>query len=134
MNSQYEKKKILIIDDNPDIRIIYSTAFEAAGYEAHTSQDGLWGITDVAEISPDIIILDIMMPEMSGYDFLDALRNNTSLQTVPVIVVSNLSQEKDKEEALAKGAQLCLTKSDYSTDELIKVVDDFLASKTAAKL
>lgn len=120
------KKKVLIIDDNEDIRVIYGTLFEAKGYEVFTSKDGLQGITDVAKIEPDIILVDIMMPEMSGYDFLDALHNNTSLQVIPVIVISNLSQEKDKQLALEKGAQFCLTKSDHSAEEIVTIVGKFL--------
>lgn len=127
MDITNQNRKVLIIDDNEDIRIIFSAAFEDAGFEVFTSKDGLWGITDVIEINPTVIILDIMMPEMSGYDFLVSLKNNTSIKA-PVIVVSNLSQEKDKQEALDNGADLCLTKSDYSGVELVDTVNKFLLS------
>lgn len=127
MDISSQNRKALIIDDNEDIRIIFSAAFEDAGYKVYTSKDGLWGITDVIEVNPTVIILDIMMPEMSGYDFLESLKNNTSV-SAPVIVVSNLSQEKDKQEALDHGADLCLTKSDYSGQELVETVDKFLLS------
>lgn len=127
------KKKILIIDDNEDIRVIYSAAFESAGYEVYTSKDGLWGITEVSDIAPDIILLDIMMPEMSGYDFLSALKNNTSLSDVPVIVLSNLSQEKDRQEALDRGAAVCLTKSDHSTEEIIETVTKYMLNNPASE-
>ena len=127
MDITNQNRKVLIIDDNEDIRIIFSAAFEDAGFEVFTSKDGLWGITDVIEINPTVIILDIMMPEMSGYDFLVSLKNNTSIKA-PVIVVSNLSQEKDKQEALDSGADLCLTKSDYSGVELVDTVNKFLLS------
>ena len=70
MDITNQNRKVLIIDDNEDIRIIFSAAFEDAGFKVFTSKDGLWGITDVIEINPTVIILDIMMPEMSGYDFL----------------------------------------------------------------
>ncbi len=127
MDITSQNRKVLIVDDNEDIRVIFSAAFEDAGYKVYTSKDGLWGITDVIEINPTVIILDIMMPEMSGYDFLTTLKNNTSV-TAPVIVVSNLSQEKDKQEALDHGADLCLTKSDYSGQELVETVEKFLLS------
>ncbi len=127
MDITSQNRKVLIVDDNEDIRVIFSAAFEDAGYKVYTSKDGLWGITDVIEINPTVIILDIMMPEMSGYDFLTTLQNNTSV-TAPVIVVSNLSQEKDKQEALDHGADLCLTKSDYSGQELVETVEKFLLS------
>ncbi len=122
---QSKNRKVLIVDDNEDIRVIFTAAFEDAGYEVFTSKDGLWGITDVIEINPTVIVLDIMMPEMSGYDFLRNLKNNTSI-SAPVIVVSNLSQQKDKDEAIESGADLCLTKSDYSGAELVDAVNKFL--------
>lgn len=123
------KRKVLIIDDNEDIRVIYGTLFDAKGYEVYTSKDGLQGITEISHINPDVILLDIMMPEMSGYDFLDALRNNTSMQSIPVVVISNLSQEKDKQAALERGAQMCLTKSDYPAEEIIRIVDEYLNTR-----
>ena len=129
MNETGNTKKVLIVDDNQDIQVILSAAFEAAGYEVHVSKDGLVGITDVVDIHPDIIILDIMMPELSGYEFLTALKNNTSLGEVPVIVFSNMSQEKDKQDAIAKGARMALTKSDYSADQLVEIVNDFFTPK-----
>jgi CheY-like chemotaxis protein len=126
------KRKILIIDDNADIRLIYSTLFESHEYEVFTSRDGLQGIADVTSVQPDIILLDLMMPEMSGYDFLDALHNNTSFQSIPVVVVSNLSQEKDKQIALQKGARLCLTKSDHSAEEIVKIIDGIFSKENGS--
>lgn len=127
MDVSGQNRKVLIIDDNEDIRLIYSTSFEQAGYKVFTSKDGLAGITDIIEINPTVIILDLKMPEMDGYEFISNLRNNTSFKS-PVVVTSSYPDEDKKQEALKRGANLYLVKSDYSGEELVNTVDRFLLS------
>lgn len=124
-------RKVLIIEDNADLREIYKVAFESAGYNVRLSGDGLQGITDVVDAAPDVVLLDIMMPEMSGYDFLEALHRNTSLQ-VPVVVISNLAQEEDKQKALQAGASLYLVKAEYVGPDLVDEVTTFLDAHPAS--
>jgi CheY-like chemotaxis protein len=69
------KRKVLIVEDDEDLQQIYKYAFEDGGYEVKLSKDGLQGINDAADYIPDVVLLDIMMPEMNGYQFLDALNN-----------------------------------------------------------
>ena len=114
--------KIQIVEDNRDLQAIFEGLFVAAGHDVKVSGDGLNGITDAVDYRPDVILLDIMMPEMSGYDFLGALRNNTSIDPF-VIVCSNLSQQADIDKAMALGANNYLRKSDYVGDELLKAVE-----------
>ncbi len=120
------KRRILIIEDNSDIQQLYKYAFEASGYEVKSSINGLDGINDAVEYRPDVILLDLMMPEMNGFEVLSALTTSTSLST-PVIVASNLSQESDKQKALEAGASLYLVKSDYEGPDLVAKVDEFMA-------
>ena len=120
------KRKILIIEDNKDIQQLYRYAFEAGGYEVKASNNGLDGINDAVEYCPDVILLDLMMPEMNGFEVLSALTTNTSL-TTPVIVASNLSQENDKQKALQAGASLYLVKSDFEGPDLVAKVDEFMS-------
>lgn len=121
-------KRVLIVEDDKDLQDIYKYAFEDAGYEVKISNDGLNGVTDATEYMPDVVILDIMMPEMNGYQFLEALNNNTSLK-VPVVVVSNLTQEREKQKALAAGASLFLTKAEYDGPDLVVKVNELLAGQ-----
>ena len=123
------KRKILIIEDNTDIQQLYKYAFEAGGYEVKASNNGLDGLNDAIEYQPEVILLDIMMPEMNGFEVLNALTTNTSL-SVPVIITSNLSQENDKQKAIAAGASLYLVKSDYEGPDLVAKVDDFMKNYT----
>jgi two-component system phosphate regulon response regulator PhoB len=125
------KRKIQIIEDNTDIQQLYRYAFEGEGYEVKTSDNGLDGVNTAVEYVPDIILLDIMMPEMNGFEVLEALKNNTSLK-VPVVVISNLTQEQEKQKALQRGADMYLIKSDYEGPDLVAKISAYLdAQKTA---
>lgn len=127
MDLQSANRSVLIIDDNKDMREIYSTFFEQAGFKVHTSNDGLAGITAVVDTHPTVIIVDALMPEMNGFDFLANLKNNTSVKT-PVIVVTSLANEEDKQKALEAGADLYLVKTDYAGEKLVDEVNRFLLS------
>jgi len=123
MNQQ--KRKLLLIEDNEDIQQIYKYSFESGGYEVKISGNGLVGITDIADYAPDVVLLDIMMPEMNGFEFLEALKNNTSI-SVPVVVISNLTQEQEKQKAMDNGADLYLIKSDFEGPDLVEKINAFL--------
>ena len=120
-------RKILIVEDNEDLQQIYKFSFESGGYEVKISGNGLIGITEIVDYRPDVVLLDIMMPEMNGFEFLEALKNNTTI-TVPVVVVSNLTQEQEKQKAMANGADLYLIKSDYEGPDLVEKINAFLDS------
>lgn len=113
--------KIQIVEDNADLRGLYELLFKNAGYEVKTSMNGLEGVTDIVDFQPNVVLLDIMMPEMDGYKFLEALSNNTSLSPV-IIVCSNLTEQVDIDRALSHGAHFYLRKSDYIGEELVKAV------------
>ena len=71
------KKKIMIIEDDKSLQDIYTINFEAAGYEVLLEGDGLSGISEVVEKMPDIILLDVMMPNMDGFAFLKAIKESS---------------------------------------------------------
>ncbi len=120
--------KLLIIEDNKDLQGIYQHNFEAAGHTVATADNGLDGLNIAVEFHPDAVLLDIMTPEMDGYGFLTALRNNTSL-TPFVAACSNISQADDIEAAKRAGAHVFLRKSDYVGAELIKAVEEAYAAR-----
>jgi DNA-binding response OmpR family regulator len=114
--------KIHIIEDNADLQTIYKQLFTDAGHEAVTSGNGLTGITEVVDFQPDIVLLDIMMPEMDGYEFLRVLRENTSMHPM-IIVCSNLSSQDDIDQAIHAGADAYLKKSDFIGAQLVAAVE-----------
>lgn len=111
--------KILLVDDNKDIIAIYKNAFEAQGCEVFSQDNGLSAISIIADIVPDLVLLDLMMPEMDGFEFLEAIKNNTSMQP-KVIIASNLSDQKSMEKAMTYGVLGYLKKSDYTPQELVE--------------
>lgn len=123
-----DKPKILIIEDNEDLNNMFKIAFEAKDYEVETSLNGIDGISKAAIFKPDLVLLDIMMPQMNGYDFLKALKENTSLKTI-VVVNSNLEQEKDAEKAKTLGADFYIKKSENTPFETVEQIDKILQKK-----
>ncbi len=113
------KKKIMIIEDDKSLQEIYTINFEAAGYEVIIEGDGLSGISEVTDKKPDIILLDVMMPNMDGFDFLRVMKENTSIN-IPVVVCSNLSDQATRDKALQAGAAAVLLKVNYSGKELVQ--------------
>lgn len=124
------KKKIMIVEDDKSLQDIYTINFEAAGYEVMIEGDGLSGISEVVEKQPDIILLDVMMPNMDGFDFLRVIKENTSIH-VPVVVCSNLSDQATHDKALSAGATAVLLKVNYSGKELVQKMDTILSEYIA---
>lgn len=123
-----DKLKVLIIEDNEDLNEMFKTAFEEKGYDVEISLNGMDGITKAPEFDPDVILLDIMMPQMDGYEVLQALKNNSSLKA-KVVINSNLEQDKDADKALKLGADLYLKKSEYTPFEAVEKVEELLGRK-----
>lgn len=118
-------KKIMIIEDDKDLQEIYKLNFEMAGYEVLQEMDGLGGISTVVDNKPDIILLDVMMPNMDGFAFLKAMKDNTSIN-IPVVVCSNLSDKETYAKAVAAGATAVLLKVDYSGKQLVDKIGHIL--------
>ncbi len=119
-------KKILIIEDNQEIQEIYKINFESEGFVVKTSIDWLEWIVQLLDFKPDIIILDIMMPKMDGFEVLKTIKEQSSIK-IPIIVCSNLNSKQDEEKALLYWADLYLRKSDYEGDEIVEKTKDILA-------
>lgn len=123
-------RKIMIIEDNKDIQEIYKHSFEKFGYQVFIEENGLTGIQNVVEKMPDVILLDLMMPQMDGFEFLKRMKETTTL-TIPVIVCSNISDSDVISRALDAGALAVLLKVDYSGKQLVEKVE-YLLNETGA--
>lgn len=115
----------MIIEDDKDLQEIYKLNFELAGYEVLQEMDGLDGISSVVDKAPDLILLDIMMPNMDGFAFLKALKDNTSIN-IPVVICSNLSDKDTYAKAITAGATSVLLKVDYSGKQLVEKIGHIL--------
>ncbi len=121
-----EKTRVLIVEDNADLNEMFRIAFEEKGYAVEVSPNGMDGITRAGEWKPHVIMLDIMMPQMNGYEVLGALKNNTSFPT-KVVINSNLEQEGDVEKAMEMGADLYLKKSEHTPFQAVEKVEEMMS-------
>ena len=121
------KQKILIIDDEDDIRLFVSTRLQRAGYETSEAPNGLDGLRRFYSDRPDLVVLDLAMPEMDGWQVLERIREVSS---VPVLMLSAAAQERDKIRGLTGGADDYVTKP-FSGDEFLARVEAVLRRTTA---
>lgn len=119
MNNQ---STILIIEDDPTLGELLSTHMNKKGILFELVTKGEEGLAIAEQCSPALIILDLLLPDMSGYEVLEQLKNRPSLSSIPVIILSNLSQEDEKRSALALGARDFLVKSEVDLDRVVEVI------------
>ena len=98
-----EKNSILIVDDEKS-NLLYLNSILSADYTIYTARSGLEGIKRASELGPDLILLDIVMPEMDGYEALVALKGSEKTRAIPVIFITGLSGSEDEARGLALGA------------------------------
>ncbi|MEN9552167.1 MAG: hypothetical protein RI935_544 [Candidatus Parcubacteria bacterium] len=115
-------KKILIIEDNKDLQDIYRHSFEKDGYTVVTKDNGQDGFDAIAEELPDVILLDLMMPGVNGFEFLQKIKAIEGVN-IPVIVCSNISDIEMINKAIQEGAAAVLLKVDYVGRQLVDKVN-----------
>lgn len=123
------KQKILIIEDDVFISRMYKTKLDLEGFEVELAENGTKGVEKAKTFGPDIILLDILMPELDGFGVLEALKNEDSTKSIPVIVMSNLGQDEHVKKALALGAKAYMVKSQYTPSNIVTEIKDVLAKR-----
>jgi DNA-binding response OmpR family regulator len=128
--------KILIIEDSRLLRTTTERALMRAGYEVITAIDGEQGLRLALESKPDLVLLDMMLPKLSGQEVLQRLRLNASSKSMPVIVLTSLSQS-NRQKLLSEGASLYFEKSLVSADNgsrpLLDAIEKLLAGASKVK-
>ncbi len=122
------EKRILAVDDDEDILNIYRIYFKNKGYVIETALCGADGLQKVKTFNPDLIVLDVMMPQMNGYDFCSHLNKEHRGSPIPVIFATAIGDEKDKARAFALGAVDYLVKP-FDHDELLAKIEKHLGTK-----
>ena len=112
-------KKILIIEDEKILRELLSAKLLREGYDVETAKDGAEGLRVTQEVRPDLVLLDIFMPKLSGFEVLEILRNDVQLRNITVIVISNSGQPSELEQAKDLGAIDVLIKTAFDPQEVI---------------
>ncbi len=115
------EKTILVVDDEEDIRQILSSFLQKEGYECLVAASGEKALTLLKDNDIDLVILDIMMPEMDGFEVLEKLRNDTKTERIPVIMLTGVEGKSKVKEALDKGVTYYITKPFETIDLASKI-------------
>lgn len=116
------KKKILLVEDDVSLAAVYRARLELEGFDIKEVHNGEDALSAAVSYRPDLILLDVMMPKISGFDVLDILRNTPDTTNVRVIMLTALSQPKDKERAEQLGADDYLVKSQVVIGDVVERV------------
>jgi two-component system, OmpR family, alkaline phosphatase synthesis response regulator PhoP len=123
-------KKILVVEDDKFLNNAYKIKFTKAGYEVKVATDGEEAIKILADFTPDVILLDLIMPIKDGFATLEEIRANPSWKNIPVIIASNLGQQEDIQRGIGLGATDFIIKSDMSMENLMVKVTQVLEKAT----
>lgn len=118
--------KILLVEDDINLREIYAARLQVEGYEVISAGDGEEALAVAVRERPDLIISDVMMPKISGFDMLDILRSTPETKNVKVIVMTALSQEEDRKRGEQLGADKYVVKSQVTLDDVVSMVREIL--------
>jgi DNA-binding response OmpR family regulator len=111
MTDNKNNKKILLVEDDDRLANVYETRLQSEGFTTKRVANGEEALAMAIQVKPDLILLDVMMPKVSGFDVLDILRNTPETASIKIIMLTALSQESDKQRAVALGVDDYLIKS-----------------------
>src|SRR4051794_23396048 len=126
------KKKILIIEDDQIVANIYRNKFSVEGFQVEVALDGYLGMEMLRSFRPDAVILDLMLPKMTGVDFMKQVRAEPDFQQLPVIVFSNTYLTNMVQDAWKAGATKCLSKANCTPKQVIEVLRSTLSNAPGA--
>jgi DNA-binding response OmpR family regulator len=127
------KKKILLVEDDVALSGVYKSRLEMEGFNVSAVNNGEVALSAAIDFKPDLILLDAMMPKISGFDVLDILRNTPETANIRIIMLTALSQPKDKERAESLGVDDYLVKSQVVIGDVVERVKFHLGLLTQTK-
>jgi CheY-like chemotaxis protein len=123
--------RVLVVDDEPDVLLLCRLNLQQRGHELLEAADGSTALEIARELHPDVIVLDLMLPGISGYDVLEALQRDAETTDIPVLVLTAKSLRADRERSHGLGASAFLTKP-FLPNELCEMVDSLVAPRHGA--
>ncbi len=115
-------KKILIVEDEDLLLNLLQNKLTQEGYKVSVARDGIEGLEKIKKEKPDLVLLDIVMPKMGGFEVMEQMRKDKQLKTIPVIVISNSGQPVEIDRAQKLGAKDWLIKTEFDPQEVINKV------------
>jgi len=126
MGNNDMKLTALIIEDDKFLADIYLTRLQEADFDVEIAEDGKIGIQKAQEMKPDVILLDIVMPGVDGFEVLQKLKGDSELKEVRIILLTNLGQKENIEKGLKLGADAYIVKAYYTPTEVVAKVKEVL--------
>ena len=123
-----QPRRILLVEDDRFLRKAAETTLKQQGYTVITAADGEEALRVAGSAPPDLILLDVIMPKLNGFQVLDALKKDPTTAHIPVIILSNLGQDRDVQQAMEAGATAYFIKADLSLQALVQRVGETLAA------
>jgi CheY-like chemotaxis protein len=123
-----QPRRILLVEDDRFLRKAAETTLKQQGYTVITAADGEEALRVARGAPPDLILLDVIMPKLNGFQVLDALKKDPTTAHIPVIILSNLGQDRDVQQAMEAGATAYFIKADLSLQALVQRVGETLAA------
>jgi len=115
-----------MIEDDSFLRKLYRDKFEKEGFDFLEATNGVEGINKIVSESPDVIIIDLLLPMKSGFDVLNEMKEREGLESIPVLVLSNLAQDTDIQEAKDLGAKEYFIKSEIKFSDVVEKVKEII--------
>ena len=122
-----DQKRVLVVDDEPDVLLLCRVNLEFEGYEVATAPDGEAGLEACRELRPDVVLLDVMMPKMDGWQVLEAIKGDDELKHIPVVMLTAKVQDEDQIRGWSAGAAEYITKP-FSPLSLSQVISDVITN------
>ncbi len=122
--------KVVIVDDDPRLLKAYDMKFRNEGIVAHVVDDAVRAIETIRNTTPDVIVLDVLMPGKSGWDILREVHADSELTDIPVLMVSNIGSDDKEAEAISAGAAAYLVKSDTPLNDLVERIKQLTTPAT----
>lgn len=120
------KKKILLVEDDEFLAELYATKLGLEKFEVYLASDGEKGLRITKEKKPDLILLDIILPKMDGFEILKILKADPELKNIPVILLTNLSQKDEVKKGLELGANDYLIKAHFMPSEVVRKIKNII--------
>jgi CheY-like chemotaxis protein len=123
------KGNVLIVEDETVFRLIYRGVLENEGFQVIEAEDGKKGWELAKSKKPDLILLDLILPGLTGYEVLEKIRHHDETKSIPIVVFSVLGESKDIEKAIDLGANYYRTKGIDSPTNIVGIVDNLIQGK-----
>ena len=130
--NENEKTKILIVDDNPELLEMYGNKFKKDDFLVYTENNGLQALPAANKIEPEIMLVDIMMPNLNGFEVLNVIRKNSTFNPI-IIFFSNLSEDQYLKKGLGLEADHFIQKSNHTPSEVVAIVKKVMEEKKGGK-